>query len=113
MNSQQLAIEKEGAKEEGFKGQHHQQDTDLSEDGLECVGQDSQDQRGLYELGYLQEFEEIDYTDRAKPKAKCWHFLDLLGCEELNVNWEEGEKINNIQGVLEELLFVWAEAKPH
>lgn len=113
MATKQLPIEKERAKEEGLKGQNHQQDANLSEDRLESVAQNPQDQWRFYQLGYLQEFKEIDNANKAQPKPQAWHSLNLPSHKELNINWEEGEEVNHIQGILEEQLLVWAETKSH
>lgn len=111
--TQQLPIEKERAKEEGLKGQNHQQDANLSEDRLEGVAQDLEDQWCFYQLGYLQEFEEIDDANKAQPQPQARHSLNLPSHKEFNINWEEGEEVNHIQGILEEQLLVWAETKSH
>lgn len=113
MATQQLPVEKERAEEEGLKGQYHQQDANLSEDGLEGVAQNLEDQWRFYQLGYLQEFEEIDNANKAQPKPQAWHSLNLPSHKEFNINWEEREEVNHIQGILEEQLLVWAETESH
>lgn len=113
MATQQLAIEKERAKEEGLKGQNHQQDANLSKDRLEGVAQNPENQWRFYQLGYLQEFEEIDNANKAQPKPQAWHSLNLPSHKEFNINWEERKEVSHIQGILEEQLLVWAETKSH
>lgn len=113
MAPQQLPVEKERAKEECLKGQNHQQDANLSEDRLEGVAQNSEDQWRFYQLGYLQEFEEIDNANKAQPQPQAWHPLNLPSHKEFDINWKEGEEVNHVQGILEEQLLVWAETKSH
>lgn len=112
MATQQLPIEKEREKEECLKGQNHQQDSNLSENRLEGVAQNSEDQCCFYQVWYLQEFEEMDNASKAQSKHQACHSLNLPIHKEFSINREEGEEVNHIQEILEELP-IWTETKLH